>query len=252
MKKFITNKKVLYLLGIVLLLVLWQVIAWSVGQEELIFPGPYKTLLETINLLKSSYTFVCILNSLKRMMIGFLISLLLAIVIGSFAGNSKILSILLSPTITSIKAIPTACLVFLFIILSGAKNAPIYIVTIVSFPILYEGVKGGINNIDKSIIEASELDGDNYFGIIRDIKLPLALPYIFVSIASSLSLSFKIEIMSEVITGSTNTGLGSAIVTSQRLDPTNLVTIFAYGLLAIVISLILDSLLQVLKKKYDN
>lgn len=210
----------------------------------MVFPGPFSTFKEMIVLLGRSYTYKCIGQSLLRMTIGFFAALLLALIIGTLSGEVRIIEELLKPTLTALKTIPTASVVFLFIILSGARIAPIYIVVLIAFPILYEGVVGGIKNIDKDVIEASEVCGANLFTRIFSISLPLAKPYIIVSILSSLSLSFKIEIMSEVITGSTYPGLGSAISTCRKIEPANMVPIFAYSLIAIIISLVIDKIID--------
>ena len=73
-----------------------------------------------------------------------------------------------------------------------------------------------------------------------------------VGVASSFALSLKIEIMAEVITGYTRMGLGSAILAAQRSDPTNMVPVFAYSLVAIVVMLIVDGLSNYVKDKYDH
>ena len=78
------------------------------------------------------------------------------------------------------------------------------------------------------------------------------MPYIVVGIASSFGLSLKIEIMAEVITGYTRLGLGSAILAAQRSDPTNMVPIFAYSFVAIVVMLVFDLLSNAIKKKYSH
>ena len=84
-------------------------------------------------------------------------------------------------------------------------------------------------------MEASKVDGANYFKSTLFIKLPLAVPFIVVGMISSFALSFKIEIMAEVITGYTRNGLGSVIHFTQVDDPSNMAGIFAYALLAIII-----------------
>lgn len=206
----------------------------------MVFPGPFSTFKEMIVLLTRSYTYKCIFQSLIRMIVGFVIALILALIFGIFAGEFRLLEELLKPTLTTLKTIPTASVVFLFIILSGARIAPVYIVILIAFPILYEGIVGGIKNVDKEVIEASKVSGADFITRIFKISLPLAKPYITVSILSSLALSFKIEIMSEVITGSTYPGLGSAISTCRKIEPANMVPIFAYSLIAIIISLIID------------
>lgn len=213
----------------------------------MVFPGPFSTFKEMFILLAKSYTYKCISQSLLRMFIGFIVALILALICGTIAGEFKIVEELLKPTLTALKTIPTASVVFLFIILSGARIAPIYIVVLIAFPILYEGIVGGIKNVDKEIVEACKVSGADTFRKIFYISLPLAKPYIIVSVLSSLALSFKIEIMSEVITGSTYPGLGSAISTCRKIEPANMVPIFAYSLIAIIISLIIDYFVEKLQ-----
>ena len=241
-KKFTLNKKLNYILGVILFIALWQLISKLIGSY--IFPGPFLTIKETIILLTKAYTYKCIYYSLIRLCIGFIISLISGFIIGTLAGNFEFIEDILTPFITAIKSIPTASLVFLFIVLSGARNAAIYIVVLVSFPIIYEGVCAGIRNIDENIISASKIDGATFFSQNIYIKLPLALPYILVAISSSFALSFKIEIMAEVITGTTFAGLGSAIALSRKIEPANLLPVFAYSLIAIVIALLLTFISQ--------
>ena len=70
---------------------------------------------------------------------------------------------------------------------------------------------------------------------------------------SSFALSFKIEIMAEVITGYTRNGLGSVIHFTQVDDPSNMAGIFAYSLLVIILMLLVtlleDIVKQIAKKK---
>ena len=104
------------------------------------------------------------------------------------------------------------------------------------------------------MIDASKVDGSKGISTIFRIRLPLAIPYILVGIASSFALSFKIEIMAEIITGDTSHGLGSAISAAQKNDPSNMVPIFAYSLIAIVFILIVtiveDLVTRLIKKYY--
>lgn len=245
MKRFTLNKKLNYLLGVILLIALWQLISELIGSY--IFPGPFLTIKETLNLLTKAYTYKCIYYSLFRLIIGFMISFILGLACGILAGNFEFIEDIFTPLMVVLKSIPTASLVFLFIVLSGARNAAIYIVILISFPIIYEGVSGGIKNVDKNIISASKIDGASFLKQNIHIKLPLALPYILISLSSSFALSFKIEIMAEVITGTTFPGLGSAIATSRKIDPANLGPVFAYSLIAILIALILTFIAKRMK-----
>ena len=237
-KKFISNKYVLTILGCLLFFLIWIIISLTVNETTMIFPDPIKTFKEAGNILSKSYVYNCLLWTMLRMIIGFSISFTLAMIFGLLAGHFPSLKTLFNPIIVALKSIPTAALVFLFLVISGAKYAPIYVVILISFPILYESISSGIHNIPEEMIDASKVDGSKGISTIFRIRLPLAIPYILVGVASSFALSFKIEIMAEIITGDTSHGLGSAISAAQKNDPSNMVPIFAYSLIAIVFILI--------------
>lgn len=242
MRKYISTKFKYEILGVILLAIIWQVLSLLVDQNNLLLPSPIDTLKYTFKLLKGKYIYNCIFSTFYKMIIGFIISFMFAFVLGVISGNIKKFKYLILPFISLLKSIPTASLVYLFILLSGVNNAPIYIVVLIALPILYEGVCSGFENVDKDLIEAAEVDGSNLFNTIISIKLPLSMPYIFLGIKQSFALAFKVEIMAEVITGSSSNGLGCAIVSAQRNDPTNMVPVFAYSLIAVVIMLLIDLL----------
>lgn len=249
MKKYISNKVVLFALGIIFVIGLWFLISLLFDKNGVIFPSPILTFKQFGILLTERYTYSCLGYTFLRMILGFLISFIAALILGTFAGNHQILYDFLKPLIVFIKSVPTVALVFLFIVLIAPKDAPIFIVSIVCFPIIYESVVGGIKHVDKSIIESAQVDGGNYLKTTLYIKLPLAVPYIVVGMLSSFALAFKIEIMAEVITGATKNGLGSVIHYVQSEDPTNMVTIFAYALFAIIIMLIVSLLETIITKR---
>ena len=104
-----------------------------------------------------------------------------------------------------------------------------------------------LKSIDKDIVDASKVDGASYLKGAAFIKLPLAVPYIVVGIVSSFALSFKIEIMAEVITGSTKNGLGSSI--NYAYSQAEMPNVFAYSLLVIIFMLLVSLIEQIVKQK---
>ena len=240
MNRFISNKFVLFALGILFVIALWFVLSLCFDINGGIFPSPIATFKEFGALLTDPYSFQCLGYSFLRMIIGFSISFLAALVVGIFAGNHQEVYDFLKPLMVVIKSIPTVVLVFLFVVLITPRNAPIFVVIVICFPILYEAVAGGFRKVEKDLVDASQVDGANYFDRVLFIKLPLSIPYIVIGIASSFSLSFKLEIMAEVITGYTRNGLGSVIHYTQQQDPTNLAGVFAYSLFAIIFMLLIS------------
>lgn len=250
--KSISNKKVFNILGILLFIFIWELLSLYVGKNTSIFPSPIITFEKTIEILQDAYIYKCLGQTMLRMFLGFACAFVLALIFGVVAGNNERIEELFKPTMTVLKSVPTASLVYLFLVLVGSRITPLFIVVLISFPILYESVVGGIKATPDVLLEACDLDGANTVKKIFYIRLPLAIPYIIVGIVSTFSLSLKIEIMAEVITGYTRLGLGSAILAAQRSDPTDLTIVFAYSLIAIIIMLVFDYVLNIIKKKFAN
>ena len=252
MKRIISNKFLLFGLGVVFVLGIWFLLSLAFDINTTILPSPIPTFNEFFSLLGKKSMYISLGYTVLRVFLGFLFSFILAIILGTFAGNHPALYHFLKPLMTVIKSIPTVALVFLFITLITPRNTPIFVVIVICLPILYEGVVGGVKNVPSQINEASRVDGAHYFKRTLFIKLPLAIPYVLVAIASSFSLSFKIEIMAEVVAGLTKNGLGSAITAARSEDPTTLTGVFACSLFAILFMLIVTLLEEVIKKFFKR
>ncbi|MCR5491285.1 MAG: ABC transporter permease subunit [Bacilli bacterium] len=251
MKRFISTTDsypFLYSAGILFVVLLWTVISMGQGAGNLVFPSPWATLAKLGEMMSGAYIYKCLGISLLRTLEGFAIAFAAALLLGSLAGAIKPLQTFLKPLITVFKSAPTAAFVFLFLVLAGSSQAPIFIVIILAFPILYEAVIGGINHISPEINDAIKVDRGGFFYPLIKIRIPLAAPYVLVGVASSFALSFKTAIMAEIITGSTSYGLGSLINSYRNQDPSDLTPIFAITALAIIIILVIDLLTYVLKR----
>ena len=251
MKKFITNKYTLYSFGLIIFFLLWIIISLGINEPVMIFPNPWDTFAYVGNIFTTTYFWNSLGYSVLRMIIGFSIALVLALILGSIAGKNSKIYFLLKPTITVLKSVPTAALVFLFLVLVKADQVPILIVILLSFPILYESISHGIHHVDETLIEAAKVDGSGYLNLLFHVQLPLSMPYFLVGVASSFALSFKIEIMAEIITGDNGYGLGCAIKYFRSSDPSNMIPVFGYCLVAILLVLAID-FFGLKAKKYNK
>ena len=252
MRRFFTSNPFVYTAGLTFVFALWLLISATLGAGSLIFPSPIATFAALGEMLSDSYIYDCLGRTLLRTLEGFGISFAMALVLGSLAGHWTWLQRFFKPGLIVLKSAPTAAFVFLFLILSGASQAPIYIVVILAFPILYEAVVGGINAIPKQLIYAARIDAASPLSMTLRIRIPLAVPFIVLGVMSSFALSFKTTIMAEIIAGDTKPGLGSAIANYRALDPTNLAPIFAIAFSAIVVVLLMDVLSLLAKKAFGK
>lgn len=247
------NKKKFFIdlyaiLGITIFLFLWAILSALIHEPKLIFPSPIDTFKEFFTLIGQKYTYLCIGQSLLKTCIGFLCSLILGCIFGIFGGIFNKFHKTILPIITSLKAIPTVSFLFLFFVISGYENAPIFVVIFITFPSLYDSVVGGIRNISKSIIAATRLDSSSLFKRIHKVYFPLAFNYIAVGITASFGLALKVEIMSEVISGSSSHGIGNAIRIAKSTD-VMMAPIFAWTLISVILLLCITYLLKIIKSR---
>ena len=249
MKKLLLNKYFLTFIGIGLFFVLWISIYFIAGKSQYVFPSPTDTFRKMFIFLGDSYIYECICGSLKRMLIAFSISSVFAILVGVIVGNYTSLKYVFNPTLIAVKAIPTAALIFLFLTLAGFYQAPMFIVGIIVFPIVYEATVAGYRTVDPYVLMSSKVDGARRIKSNIYIRFPLAFPTIALGLISSFALSFKIEIMAEVISStSKDIGLGRAIQYSYFNSQDGLISTFAYSLVAIIVMLLITLLFDLLKK----
>ena len=246
MKRFISNKFTIFFLGVVFVVIVWLIGSLIFDKNGAIFPSPALTMQSFGEILGEKKTYVGFGYTFLRMLIGFGFSFILALIFGIIAGNHQKIYQFFKPLMIVFKSIPTVALVFVLIVMSNARDAPIYVVLVICFPILYEGIVGGIKSIDPFVISASKVDGTRYLKSILKIKVPLALPYIIVAVVSSFALSFKIEIMAEVVTGATKNGLGSSIQNAYSMGEMS--KVFAYSFLVIIFMLLVTLIEEVTKQ----
>ena len=255
MKKFISNKIVQFTLGFLFLIFLWWIISILVDSNNMIFPSPFNTIIAMEDFLKKPSTYDALFFSIFRLILGFIISFVIAFILAIIVHDNETLYTFFSPIITFFKSVPTATVVFLFIILSGVSYASMLVVVTITFPILYEAIVSSLKSTDETVLQASRIDGASKFKQLFLIQLPIGTPYIILGIVSSFSLAFKVEVMSEVIMGYTKGGIGAMIKNSQLIDPTNLTTMFAYSLIAIILMLVITLIANIVKpiivKKYN-
>ena len=247
--KILRNKYFIFFLGFLFIIGLWFLVSAIVGLSSAIFPSPIETFKLMFELLGKGSTYKYLGFSILRLLIGFGASFILAFLLGLLVNNNEYMYKFLTPLMTFLKAAPTATFVFLFLVVVGGRNTPIFVVIVMTFPILYESIVSGIKSTDENVIEAAKVDGSNKLKTLFLIRLPLSIPYITLGIVSTFGMAFKVEIMAEVITGITKGGIGTMISTSRLLNASDLTPMFAYSLMAIILVMLVSLATSLIKNK---
>lgn len=234
------------IVGIAGVFLVWWIL--SLILKTTLFPGPNKVLPEFIRFLGQANTYKAIGGTILRLLISITAGLIFGLFLGIIAGLNASFRAFIRPFIIVFKTIPTAAVIYILIVLMSPKFAPIIIVFLMTFPILYESIVSGMTSIDQTIIDAASMDGSGTFQKVFKIYLPLSWNYIVLGVVSSVGLGMKVAIMSEILSGSDSAdGIGKLIRNaSLTVDMT---AIMAYALIAIIIIGIVDLGIHYAKKK---
>lgn len=238
------SKPLCYLLGLFLFVIIWEIIAFAT--DQIFIPEFFSCIGDMFLLLGKSSTFLAIGHTILNLIISLLGSLVLGIVFGNLAGYFPKLAQTLSPIITILRAFPTIALVFLLVVF--VPNFSWYVVGLVIFPIIYQATYDGALNIYKNFRNQLVVDGKRPFEAITKVIVPLNINNMLLGLVQAFGLGLKVEIMAETFAYSVSEiGLGNYIqLAYQNVDYK---TMMSYVLLCIIISLLVDALNMVLRKK---
>lgn len=242
-------KTILVVFGIVFVVAAWWFLSWIV--HSALIPSPIYTFANLGILLSESATYENLFGSLSRLIIGFGLSFIAGSLLGIVAGVYKKIQYFLKPLMITLRTLPTAAVMLIFLALFRFSNAPYYIVFLVVFPISYESMLAGINHIDEGIRDSLKIEGEKKLKSVLRVRVPLTAPYVILGIFQSLGLGMKVEIMSEILAGDGRMhGIGTAI--KLAYDTPRYVDMYGYGILAIVLIALIELALYFAKKFVNN
>ncbi len=247
LKKFFLHPSFLILLGLLLVVVVWEIVAFSTSQ--LFLPEFFSTCSQLVEKLGEKTTYLALGNTLLRLVASLLGSGALGMLLGTLAGYFSSLGMILTPLMTVLRSFPTIALILLLIVF--VPETAIWVVSLVLFPMLYQASYSGARTIYQRYEMSLLLKGKYHLSNITRIILPLSMDYVLLGWTQALGLGLKIEIMAETFTYRTDDlGLGNLINTSyQNLDYREMM---AYVLICLILILVMDFLLHLAKKRLKS
>lgn len=184
--------------------------------------------------------------SLIRIMLGFVCGVFFGTLTAVATSFSKSVNELFKPLLTVIKTTPVASFILLALVWIKRDNVPSFISFLMVLPIVWANVSEGIGAADKNLLEVAKIFG---FGIRKkfaDIYIPSVKPYFFAGTTTAMGLAWKAGIAAEVLS-QPKTSIGTHLYSSKiYLETTDL---FAWTVVVIILSVILEKLLKLTLKK---
>lgn len=206
------------------------------GSNQVITPPPPAVLNALLEGLANSSLLGHIGASLYRVLVGFAIGAVLAVVIGCTAGWFKTAGYILDPLIDAVRPIPALAYIPLVIVWVGIDEAArITIIWLAVFKPTVVNTRQGMKEIPRIYVEAAESLGTSGLATFWRVALPNAIPFIVSGMRIGLATGFLALVAAELIASSN--GLGFLIANSGqnlRIDRV-LMGIVAIGAVAMIL-----------------
>lgn len=177
-------------------------------------PSPFETITGAKEIILDGTLLQYVFISIKRVVSGWGLGMLIAIPGGLFIGRIELLRRIFEPFIDFLRFIPAIGFLTLFLMWFGAgeKSKVVLIMYATVFVILINTISG-VLSIDKNRIQAARSLGASEFQIIYSVLIPSAIPHIFTGIRLGLGGAFTSIVAAEMLAA--KEGIGFLIYTSR-------------------------------------
>ncbi|HYS66642.1 MAG TPA: ABC transporter permease [Paraburkholderia sp.] len=181
-----------------------------------------------------------------RVLVGFVLGALVAILFGAAMGLSRRMDALLDPSFQALRAIPSLAWAPVLLLWMGIDEAPkITLIAIGAFFPVHLSVVAGIRGVDRKLVELGEVNQLSRRALFARILLPASLPQIFTGLRTGLSLAWMFMVAAELIAATR--GLGYLLSDGRETGRLDLV--FGAILLLALLGKLSDSVLKAVETR---
>jgi len=197
-------------------LIVWSILTYGRLVDPLFLPSPGRVFQAGVDLFMELGFTTDILNSVYRVMMGFVMAAIIGVPIGLIMGTFKVAEALTEPVVGFIRYMPASAFIPLFILWLGIGDIEkIAIIFVGSFFQLVLMVAVVAKNVHKDLLETAYTLGAKRFQVIRKVLLPASLPGIVDTLRIIVGWAWTYIIVAELVASAS--GIGYMIISSQRM-----------------------------------
>jgi NitT/TauT family transport system permease protein len=223
---------------------LWEVLGWSLGLQWL---PPFSKVMEALAQFVGSGVILANLgSSLQGLIVGFSLSLILGLFLGSLMGRYRHIEKALDIYVHALFVCPSIVLAPIFFAIFGLSDAArIAIIVVYSMFVIVINTATAIRTVDPSLVEMARSFGCHERQIFTRILLPASLPLVFAGIRLGMGRAVKGMINGEMLIAFV--GLGAL---AQRYGAQfDAAKVFAIAMVVLIIGLVSNALVQMLDNR---
>ena len=211
-----------------------------------VLPGPGRGLQTLVNdwpILWSS-----LIETLKTTFEGLLLALFGGVGLAILFNQSRLVEYSLYPYAVILQVTPIVAIAPLLLIYLPQQAAVLACAWIVAFFPVLANTTLGLNSVDRNLADLFRLYSASRLQILRDLKLPAALPHILGGLRIAGGLSLIGAVVAEIAAGSAGAGSGLAYRIAESGYRLNIPRMFAALVLLSVAGIVIFALLSLLSQ----
>jgi NitT/TauT family transport system permease protein len=224
----------------IVLILIWQGLYVVKIAPSYLFPGPLDVLDRLHGFLASGALIQAILVSLRRLVLGYVISLIIGVIFGLFIGSNHYVEETLGSLVLGLQALPSVCWIPLALLWFGlTENAMIFVVVMGALFSIALGVDAGIKNTPPVYIKAARNMGSQGLALSLQVVLPAALPSIITGLKQGWTFAWRSLMAAELIYVTVSLG---GLLEGGR-DFGDIAQVFAIMFIIVLIGILIESLI---------
>ncbi len=218
---------------------IWILLAWLKIWPPYVFPTP-KGVAESLWAGFADHSFwIAIAVSMKRMLMGYGISVVLGMILGLGVASNKFLEETMGGLLVSLQSLPSICWLPLAVLWFGlTEKAILFVVVMGSLLSVTIAMEDGRKQMPKIYGMAGRNLGARGFNLFWYVLLPASLPYIVTGLKQGWAFAWRSLISGEMIFVSL--GLGQLLMMGRDLN--DMSQVIAVMILIIAIGYVVDGL----------
>ncbi|MGC5395649.1 ABC transporter permease [Streptomyces sp. DT20] len=226
-------------------------LAWGILANSGIdgFPGPVVVARRAGELIADGTLFSDAGASLKRVLTGYVLGVVLAVPVGFLMGWYPVVRRLIEPWLQFFRMVPPLAIIPLAIVLMGIDETPkIFVIFLASFLSSVVSTFQGVVAVDVTLVNAARVLGARDPQVFIGVVVPASTPFILVGMRIGLGASWATVVAAELIAA--QGGLGFRMQQAQLYYdlPTIFVQLIAIG----AIGLAMDRLLLLAERRLTH
>jgi len=232
------------------LLAIWALVVEAKIWSPYLLPSPKGVAIALWDGFKDHSFWIGIAVTMKRMLIGYSLSVVLGMIIGLGVGSSKFLEETLGGLLVSLQSLPSICWIPLAVLWFGlTEKAILFVVLMGSLLSVTIAMEDGRKQMPKIYGMAGRNLGARGFRLFWHVLLPASLPYIVSGLKQGWAFGWRSLIQAEMIFLSL--GLGQLLMMGRDLN--DMSQVIAVMLLIIVIGFVVDGLVfRTVERRLQN